>query len=162
MLVILNSTGSMLTSSRHVVSYPSINSSEMIDNSHVGSNFNRLFLKLNRFICNEPPVLSEQSLFLSHTHTHSIGPTKLWAFMHSQLWFDPPFPFCPLDFKMKTRQSYESCIGWGRRKRQGKDDWCLGMPWILKCSCHGKSCISHPRTTFIAIVGPHIYKLSRP
>ena len=40
--------------------YSSIDSSTMIVNSLKLSNFNGLFLKLNRFICNQPPVLPEQ------------------------------------------------------------------------------------------------------
>ena len=55
--VILNPAGSMLTSSSgfaiiHARYIPSIDSSNMIGNSPEFSNFNRLFLKLNRFICN--------------------------------------------------------------------------------------------------------------
>ena len=37
----------------------SIDSSQMIGNSPKVSNFNRLNLKLNWFICNQPPVLPE-------------------------------------------------------------------------------------------------------
>ena len=37
----------------------SIDSSKMISNSPEVSNFNQLFLKLNRFICNSPPVVPE-------------------------------------------------------------------------------------------------------
>ena len=36
----------------------------MIGNSHQVSNFSRLFLKLNRFICNQPPVLPEPCITL--------------------------------------------------------------------------------------------------
>ena len=38
----------------------SIHSSKMIGKSPEVSNFSRLFLKLNRFICNQPPVLLKQ------------------------------------------------------------------------------------------------------
>jgi hypothetical protein len=37
----------------------SLYSSKMMCNAHEFSNFDRLFLKLNRFICNLPPVLPE-------------------------------------------------------------------------------------------------------
>ena len=42
--------------------YTSIDSSKMIggNSPEVLMNFNRLYLKLNRFICNQPPVLPEQ------------------------------------------------------------------------------------------------------
>ena len=39
--------------------YSSIDSSKLTSNSPEVSNFNRLVLKLNRSICNEPPVLPE-------------------------------------------------------------------------------------------------------
>ena len=54
-LVILNPTGYMLTTSCFFVysfEVYSIDSSKMIGNSLEVSNFNRLFLKLNRFIRN--------------------------------------------------------------------------------------------------------------
>ena len=58
--VILNPAGYMLTSSGFAYIYLevySIDSSQMISKFPEVLNLNRLFLELNRFICNYPPVL---------------------------------------------------------------------------------------------------------
>ena len=88
-LVILNPTGYMLTSSGFAYSSEvySTDSSKMIGNSPEVSNFIRLFLKLNRFICNQLPVLSETQVnrfenWLNSGYGQSPGPiVKTYLFV---------------------------------------------------------------------------------